>query len=116
MSACTVVLAHSEQPYASSPPSSFLHLTSVNSRIAQAYASEVFACYFHHKAEVRSAVMQVVSMVLKLGLVPPAQVCILNTNMYTNVHTIHFTVLLYNYVLLLYQCCNTQHRIYSNGV
>lgn len=82
------------------PPSSFLHFTSVNSRIAQAYASEVFACYFHHKAEVRSAVMQVVSMVLKLGLVPPAQVCTLNV---------------YNY-MLLYHCCNTQHRIYNNGL
>ena len=39
------------------------------------YAKEVFNCYLDPMVEVRLAVVHVVSIVLKLGLVPPAQVC-----------------------------------------
>jgi cohesin loading factor subunit SCC2 len=48
-------------------------LSLVNSQVAQMYAKEVFNCYLDPMVEVRLAVVHVVSIVLKLGLVPPAQ-------------------------------------------
>ena len=74
----------------------------MNSQIAQCYCGEVFNSYLNHAVDVRLAVMHIVSVILKLGLVPPPQVrthvctlALLSHFMYT-VHTyVHIYVCLY---------------------
>ena len=77
---------------------------SVNSQIAQCYCGEVFNCYLNHAVDVRLAVMHIVSIILKLGLVPPPQVRICVRAPALLYHNIMYTVCTY---VRIYVCLYT---------
>ena len=61
-------------------------LCSVSSNIAQAFLVPVLEAFFHGEVQVRLGAVQAMVLILRQGLVHPAQVCVHATS----------TVLLYN--------------------